>query len=360
MTSHTPDEAPIARASLRARAQAPAALPVLPAFAGETPLTWRPVRRSDTRLVHALVSEAGRIDHPRTRLAKDQIALGLSGAHFSRRTDAVIAVAPDGTAIAFGSAKRTEDPATEVEVALEGTVLPEYRGLGVGRSLLAWQEARARQILAETGGELAGIITATAREANTRHRALTAAAGFAPARWWLELWRPLSAAIPEGTPPEGVRLVPFGNRLSEATRAAANDAFRDHWGSQPITRKEWQSSGRLSAFAPKLSRIAVVGRGTLAAPHRVVGFALSDVDRDAWAANGGPFGELGMIGVVREWRGKGLSTALIADTLRAYRGAGLERAMLNVDADNPSGALGMYERLGFRTEDRAVTAAKRV
>lgn len=359
MHAHSPEPA-AARTPLAARADAPAALPVLPAFAGLTPLTWRRARRTDIRRIHALVAEAGRVDHPRTRFAKDQIAIGLSGAHFSRRTDSMIALGPDGMAIAFGTAKRTEDPTTEVEVALEGTVRPDHRGLGIGRALLSWQEARARQILTETGGDLPAIITVASREENPQNQALYASTGFAPVRWWLELWRPLSAELPATALPAGIALVPFTARRSEATRAAVNDAFRDHWGTQPITRREWEAGGGASAFAPKLSRLAIAGGGTLSDPSRVVGFALSDVDRDAWAANGGPFGELGMIGVVRDWRGRGLSTALIADTLRAYRGAGLDRAMLNVDAENPSGALGMYERLGFRAEDRAVTFAKRV
>jgi ribosomal protein S18 acetylase RimI-like enzyme len=35
--------------------------------------------------------------------------------------------------------------------------------------------------------------------------------------------------------------------------------------------------------------------------------------------------------------------------LRAFRAADVERAELGVDAENPTGAFGLYERLGFRT-----------
>lgn len=358
MTALTPDAA--SSLPLAARALAPAALPVLPLFAGDTPLRWRPARRSDAKLIHALAATAGRLDHPRTPISKAEVALGLTGARFERRTDTALAIGPRGNAIAFGSARCGDTVETEIEIALDGVVHPDHRGRGVGRALLSWQEARARQILAGSGTALPGIITATSRAENARNQALYAAAGFERVRSWLELRRPLHDELPAGETPEHVVLVPFSNRLSEATRAAVNDAFRDHWGTQPISRREWERGARIPGFAPELSRLAITGRGTAADPVRVVGFVISRVDREAWDANGGPFGELEMIGVVRAWRGRGLSTALIAAALRAHRAAGLGHVMLNVDAENPSGALAMYERLGFRTEDRAVTTAKRV
>lgn len=58
---------------------------------------------------------------------------------------------------------------------------------------------------------------------------------------------------------------------------------------------------------------------------------------------------------MREWRGRGLASALLADVLQAYRDAGLECAVLDVDADNPTGALGVYTKLGFEPTAREVS-----
>ena len=41
-------------------------------------------------------------------------------------------------------------------------------------------------------------------------------------------------------------------------------------------------------------------------------------------------------------------------TLEAGRAAGLERAVLDVDSESPTGAVGLYERLGFTTAKQSV------
>ena len=51
--------------------------------------------------------------------------------------------------------------------------------------------------------------------------------------------------------------------------------------------------------------------------------------------------------VRRPWRRRGLARALVAESLRALRDAGMTSAVLGVDADNPTGALGVYEDNGF-------------
>ena len=60
----------------------------------------------------------------------------------------------------------------------------------------------------------------------------------------------------------------------------------------------------------------------------------------------------------RPWRRRGLATALIARSLVVLRERGQTSAALGVDADNPSGALGLYEGLGFAVDQRAIALAK--
>jgi ribosomal protein S18 acetylase RimI-like enzyme len=54
----------------------------------------------------------------------------------------------------------------------------------------------------------------------------------------------------------------------------------------------------------------------------------------------------------RPWRRRGLARALIARSLAALRERGMTSAILGVDADNPTGALGLYEGIGFAVESR--------
>ena len=54
----------------------------------------------------------------------------------------------------------------------------------------------------------------------------------------------------------------------------------------------------------------------------------------------------------RAWRRRGLAAALIARSLRLLRDRGMTSAALGVDADNPTGALALYEASGFQIHDR--------
>lgn len=143
--------------------------------------------------------------------------------------------------------------------------------------------------------------------------------------------------------------------LSEPTRVALNAAFETHWGFAPLERSEWRAAGRLPENAPRLSRVAVAGSGRRSDPRRVVGFVLTETSA---TVDGTRIGRLGAVGVIPTWRGTGLATTLLTETLRAMRRAGLERVVLDVDAENPSGAVGIYTHLGFHEADRAVTYAR--
>ena len=64
-------------------------------------------------------------------------------------------------------------------------------------------------------------------------------------------------------------------------------------------------------------------------------------------------GWLEHISVRRPWRRRGLARAISAMAMRRVRDAGMEDAMLGVDSENPTGALGLYEDLGFEVFSRA-------
>ena len=61
--------------------------------------------------------------------------------------------------------------------------------------------------------------------------------------------------------------------------------------------------------------------------------------------------------IARPWRRRGLGTLLLLTALSALRERGCPEAVLGVDSDNQSGAVGLYERLGMRTS--AITTSGR-
>jgi ribosomal protein S18 acetylase RimI-like enzyme len=64
------------------------------------------------------------------------------------------------------------------------------------------------------------------------------------------------------------------------------------------------------------------------------------------------------IAVRRPYRKQGLASALIARSLKMLKELGMEEAALGVDAENLSGALRLYENLGFRTVKRSTDYRK--
>lgn len=67
------------------------------------------------------------------------------------------------------------------------------------------------------------------------------------------------------------------------------------------------------------------------------------------AADRGLYGAIQNVGVVPEYRGRGLGRALVGRALVGFREAGLARAYLEVTANNAE-AVRMYRAVGFRRE----------
>jgi ribosomal protein S18 acetylase RimI-like enzyme len=101
-------------------------------------------------------------------------------------------------------------------------------------------------------------------------------------------------------------------------------------------------------FRPDISWVLVDD----AVPGVVVGYVQSNEFEAYQAMTGRREAYLAKIGVRREYRGRGLATALLGHALRAYRDAGYQESSLDVDTNNPTGAFGLYERVGYEVETR--------
>jgi len=100
-------------------------------------------------------------------------------------------------------------------------------------------------------------------------------------------------------------------------------------------------------------------RAGYAAPR---GALRSDGDQVAGAAinviHEGDWGETDDLFVRRPWRRRALGRALLVGSLHLLNARGLVTAGLGVDAENVSGALSLYESVGFRPYQRVVSWRK--
>ena len=140
----------------------------------------------------------------------------------------------------------------------------------------------------------------------------------------------------------GLELVGFGPELHEPVRLAHNEAFRDHWGSEPRDEEGWGFVVNDPLARPDLSAVAVE-RST----GRVAGYQLASHDEVSAASRGYKEGYTDLLGVRREFRGRGVAQALLADAMRRFAAAGMDKASLDVDSENPTGALALYAKMGY-------------
>jgi mycothiol synthase len=89
-----------------------------------------------------------------------------------------------------------------------------------------------------------------------------------------------------------------------------------------------------------------------------IGFVISH-EYDAYAeATGIRDLFIAILGTRRAGRKRGIGSALLLRALAQARAAGFTSGSLVVDADSLTGALGLYERVGFTVEHTSITQSK--
>jgi mycothiol synthase len=227
-------------------------------------------------------------------------------------------------------------------VYLEGRVRPDQRNRGIGRALLSWQLGRGTQLHAERHPEAPARLVVGVAPGMATLEGLCRRAGLVAERWYRDMERPLTD-LPAVEVPPGAELVRWTPDRDDDVRRAHNAAFTEHHGSSERDPATWQAlfTGQ-RAFRPDLSVLAV-------ADGAVVAYALAYVYEADARATGHRQIHFGQIGVLPEARGRGLATAVIAEGLRLGASNDCRTAGLNVDSDNVTGALRLYEALGFES-----------
>lgn len=302
-------------------------------------LRWRDLGPDDTAALTRLVARMEAVDDPPYRTTAEELAEYFESTHvysgIGGSDDA-------GELRAFAFVRMRLGEVGLLRVFGSGGVDPAWRGRGVGSALLDWQVDRGRQILAASGRDVPARIAVQVDEGAEDLARMLEAKGFAARRWYTSMRRDLSKPIPEVTLDSTLSLVPWSPELDEQVRRAHNNAFAEHWGSQPQTQEAW-SQGR-TYFAPQWSFV-VLDRSSDRA--QVAGYLISGRYEQDWPALGWTEGYTEVMGVLREWRGRHVGTALLAAAMRAYAGHGMQYAGLDVDVDNPTGAWHLYEHLGY-------------
>lgn len=238
---------------------------------------------------------------------------------------------------------------TYQKIHVEGAVRPDRRGRGIGTVLARAMVARADEVHREKQPERPAKLTLTGLSSNEAQARLLADVGLQPERYSFVM-RTLLGSVSEPEPlPDGYCLERYEESWSAAMHAAHNEAFLDHPNFTPWTDvmwKQWVTDSR--NFRPSLSLVAVHEDD----PATVVAYIQSNEFDAYFEATGRREAYVAKVGTRREHRGKGLAGRLLRHALWGYQQAGYDEASLDVDSENPTGALGIYERAGFAMEKR--------
>lgn len=213
------------------------------------------------------------------------------------------------------------------------------KGRGLGTEILDRAEEFAR-----TEG-VSRIMTGTA-ELDAAARALFESKGYREVRRFYQMAIELTEAPAAPVLPAGLVVDELRDDEYEAFYTALNEAFAEHWEWHPQPFEEWLER-RQGQHRDEHGPVWFVVRD---------GDELAAVTRNDANVSGG--GHVGAIGVRPAWRGKGLAKALLQQTFGEFWRRGTTRVTLDVDSQNATGAVALYERVGMHVEECGVAFEK--
>ena len=312
-------------------------------------LSWRPLTPADIDAWVDLLAAIEAADATGEHVDAEQLAERLENSYIDFPRGSLAAFDRAGAMLAYCylQARTAAEPVHELR--MEGGVHPAHRGLGLGSRLLDWVEQAARPLHEERFPGRPLNIDGNSLSGNVGAEQLFADHGYHQARWFNDMRRDVDGPLPEASLPAGVVVHSFTPERSEDARLIRNEAFRDHWGSTESSPESWAQLTAGSAFRPELTLVAYEAGadGTEGEPLALVLCEEFEAHR---RATGRRDLYIALVGTRRIGRKRGLASALLCHVLWQARTEGLESASLGVDADSPTGALGLYERLGFRAD----------
>ena len=305
-------------------------------FAGESDL-------ADIVRIENAEAEADGLER-RTTIEEMASNLAHPNASFDPARDVTIAEI-DGRVVALTHREVVDTTDDHREYRLDGSVDPAWRRHGIGTALLEDNIRRARELMAVERPK-SPMLGSWSWDSQRGDAAILQRAGFEAVRYFFDMVRPTLDDLPHISLPTGLEVRPIDAQLARAVWYADVEAFADHWGGFDHSEEHLQRW--LDNPSTDLSIWVIAFDG-----DEVAGGVINSIDEAQNAALGLQRGWLSSVFTRRPWRRRGLATALIAQSLELLRERGQTSAALGVDADNPSGAFGLYEGLGFAVDKRS-------
>ncbi len=306
-------------------------------------LRLRPAQWSDLEPVTQLIYDVCAADGDTVvAVTADELKHEWETPGFTLDRDAFVVETGDGRIVGF---EEFNDSHAHAILQTDGYVHPDYKGRGIGTALLRVIEMRAREEMTLAEPDVRVSLRSGIDSRDPASHDLHRNEGYRPLRYHWRMEIVLDGPPPEPKLPEGIELRPFIKGEHDIhVWQAQNEAFRDHWGSHDQSLEEWKHS-RFDdpEFDPSLWAIAWDG-------EQVAGFSLNRYRMG--------IGWIRTLGVRRPWRKRGLGEALLYHSFGEFYRRGMNTIGLGVDAQNPTGATRLYQKVGMHPASEFVTYEK--
>lgn len=229
-----------------------------------------------------------------------------------------------------------------------GDVDPTRCGLGFGTVMLGRALTAARAVHRRDAPHERARFSTRALQGRADQADLLTSHGFTVDRHNFLMVSTLED-LPAPVLPADLRLTTVDPAESEELRIAHNLAFRGYPNYTDVDQTAWRT------FMVTGSHTRHDQSFVLRDPARgnaVAAYVLCHEHTVAPSGERGREAYVAYVGTVPDYRGRGLATHLLAHTLHACKDAGFATSSLDVDTDNPTGALGIYERAGYSVRHR--------
>jgi mycothiol synthase len=302
-------------------------------------LTMRPYSgETDLPLIVDLINHCEAIDQVDGGTSINELRTQLNAPNFDKTRDLCLWQDADGQLVAFGRLWIKEDDQV-VDGFLGFRVHPAARRSGLEKQVIAWAEARMREVGQQK--RCPSLLRCGARQNQSDRIAVIESCGFTPVRYFYTMTRSLNLPIAQPQLPPGFTIQHMSEADAEKWVDLYNQTFIDHWNHHPITVEEFKHDLTDPDYRSELDLVAIAPDGTFAA------LCYCEIDFEQNALKERSEGWVGCLGTRRGFRRLGLARAMLLAGLHQLKAQGIETAKLGVDADNPLGAKQLYESVGF-------------
>ena len=314
----------------------------LAARLGVPGLAFRPVRgEEDYALIADVFNRSDEADGLDYVVTVEQIANRFAyRTDFDLSRDTILAEV-GGKPVGYGEVGWHRETEGAWIYRLYVSVVAEWRTERIWEAMLEYCERRLRQIAAGHQAEGPRFFSTYADDRQQQWMELVRSRGYRPVRYFYEMMRDHLEELPPAPLPPGLEVRPVRPEHYRAIWEANEEAFRDHWGHSEPKEERFQRWLEHPHFAPELWQVAWDG-------DQVAGVAINVIDEEENRAFNRKRGYVDELSVRRPWRGRGLGRALLVRSLALLRDRGMTEVVLGVDTENPTGALRLYESVGFR------------